>query len=1005
MDNSIALTMDEFGTSIKKKYRERRINKQRQWPPSRGDTLVELELVEEDMVQGYKGNQLRDRNSDTTIKRTPLACQELFKGGGKRPIRKVLLEGEAGIGKTTLCTSISEEWADEGIFQQFEAILLLPLRHKNVASATSLSDLLSLLHPSQPVRESVVHCLEKKEGEGVLIIADGWDELSESQRKEGSFLYEVLFGERLPFVSVLLTSRPSASSALHELQCIDRFVEVCGFSKKGIQEYVHAEFANDKAKAKRLLQQLENNPLVESVCSIPLNCAIICHLWRTLEGVLPSTMTELYSKIILNLVFRNALKRSASEDQGIKSLCNFNSLPKALQDPWQYLCHLAFQAVSRNQVVFTEEELANLSQPGSTLNDTILSFGLLQAGESVFDVGKGVSFHFLHQTFQEFLAALHLTKQSSTEQLTFCQQHGKSDHISMLWRFFFGISFQALKSQAVSVKLQKALFRELIYSQKLTICHCAIESKDESVTNLVAELLNAGELRLINPRNVSDCSAVINVIVNTHRSNKIVIDLSNCNLSDMQVLVLSDALVRKQEKLQVKELNLSGNKLTDTGINLLFQRSPAIFSTLESLNLSSNNIGAKGLRTVMTTLASASSSGVSCLTEIVLWHNPIGTDGFQVFEDAIRANTLTNLNMLHLDGSLTNDADINGSIIITFAETILAHCHKLQYISLSENNLSVPGAHAIGAVLSQLAQQISGFGITLNETMLGDEGIVAFLQSLQGVCPLSMLDLKSNNIHSLGASSLAESITSGRLELTMDIDGFCELSLDENPLGVEGALAIGKILSNSRSQLSQISLSQCELAIVLQPTSSDTYSTDDISVLRSTSHQLLQLQPNSTIDKLFLDGNSFLGEGVYILAGLIRLCPHVKLLFSTKCGISTADLKLLLDCLVELNTSSAVDILGALDTWYLGENYIDDDGACSLVEHQLLLLKSAQCIDVMDNPDVSPQLGNRLHGDKPSTTMSNVMIIDQLLPVGNFVSTEMKKKLEDSDEVSNYTQL
>ena len=50
---------------------------------------------------------------------------------------------------------------------------------------------------------------------------------------------------------------------------------------------------------------------------------------------------------------------------------------------------------------------------------------------------------------------------------------------------------------------------------------------------------------------------------------------------------------------------------------------------------------------------------------------------------------------------------------------------------------------------------------------------------------------------------------------------------------------------------------------------------------------------------------------------------------------------------------------------------------------------------------VSTQLAYRLHGDKPiaSTTVSNVMIIDQLLPVGNFISTEMKKKLEDSDEV------
>ena len=673
----------------------------------------------------------------------------------------MLLEGEAGIGKTTLCTSISEDWADKQLFQQFDLVLLLPLRHKTVASAGSLSELLKLLHPLQEVRASVANFLEEGEGEKVLIIADGWDELSELQRREGSFLYNLLFGEFLSFVSVLLTSRPSASATLHELQCIDRLVEVCGFTKEGIQEYIQAEFSNDKRKAGRLVEQLENNPLVESVCRVPLNCAIICHLWHTLEETLPTTMTELYSKIILNLVLRN-IKRSASESQGVKSLCNFDALPKVLQEPWESLCKLAFQAILNNQAVFSEEDLAEFSQPDSVLDEKILSFGLLQAAESILEFGRGVSFHFLHQTFQEYLAALYLIKQPPETQLDFCQSHGKSDHISLLWRFFFGISFQG--SQVVSVKLQKSLFRELLYSQKLTICHCALESRNGSVTQLVADLLNAGELRLINPRNVNDCVAIINVIVNTQRSNRIVIDFVNCNLSDKQILVLSDALVSKRENLQVEELNLSNNKLSDTGISLLIQRTPSMFSSLKMLDLGSNSIGAKGLHTVMTTLAST--SGVSCLTEVCLLYNPLGVDGFRVLESSVKAGTLANLELLHLCGSFTGDADTNGRILLTFAEALLAHCHNLEYIDLSENTLGVPGAYALGGVMSQLAQQKSGFGVSLNEVMLGDEGVSAFVQSLQGVCPLSVLGMKGNHIHSVGTSYLAASIASGKLELT-----------------------------------------------------------------------------------------------------------------------------------------------------------------------------------------------------------------------------------------------
>ena len=55
------------------------------------------------------------------------------------------------------------------------------------------------------------------------------DELGESERMEGSFLHELLFGELLPFVSVILTSRPVA---LAPLVYVDRFVEYVALTEK-----------------------------------------------------------------------------------------------------------------------------------------------------------------------------------------------------------------------------------------------------------------------------------------------------------------------------------------------------------------------------------------------------------------------------------------------------------------------------------------------------------------------------------------------------------------------------------------------------------------------------------------------------------------------------------------------------------------------------------------------------------------------------------------------------
>ena len=86
--------------------------------------------------------------------------------------------------------------------------------------------------------------LEEEEAEKVLVIADGWDELSECKRRKGSFLYQLLF-EQFPLMSVVVTSRPSVSASLHNLPILDRFVDIKGFNNDDIKEYIQSEFASD----------------------------------------------------------------------------------------------------------------------------------------------------------------------------------------------------------------------------------------------------------------------------------------------------------------------------------------------------------------------------------------------------------------------------------------------------------------------------------------------------------------------------------------------------------------------------------------------------------------------------------------------------------------------------------------------------------------------------------------------------------------------------------------
>ena len=133
-----------FVARIKQTYSKRRLNREKRWPPCKSEKLVRLELVKGERRQGYFSGKTRGRD-DEAIKRRPLAYSDIFKAkDSRKTVQKVLVEGDAGIGKTTLCTAISEDWANEKLFQEFEILLLLHLRQKRIASAGSLLGLLKV---------------------------------------------------------------------------------------------------------------------------------------------------------------------------------------------------------------------------------------------------------------------------------------------------------------------------------------------------------------------------------------------------------------------------------------------------------------------------------------------------------------------------------------------------------------------------------------------------------------------------------------------------------------------------------------------------------------------------------------------------------------------------------------------------------------------------------------------------------------------------------------------
>ena len=417
------------------------------------------------------------------------------------------------------------------------------------------------------------------------------------------------------------------------------------------------------------------------------------------------------------------------------------------------------------------------------------------------------------------------------------------------------------------------------------------------------------------------------------------IEFNSSGIKEDQIRILTDILSSKQDKLQVRELHLGGNKLTDTSVVDLFCRASASFHYLESLDLSYNRIGAESINSIIFKLVQLPFSGLSKLD---LSNNFLGTSGLQALENVQFNASLAHLNELCLQRCLTSDADINGALLATSFEIILACCFYLSNLDLSNNNLGVPGASAFARVISQqytltlrdavAMRRIFPLSLHLNETNLSDKGLCSFVECLEWPCHFCELTLNCNGISATGVSCLAQAVTSGRIvmlehKLIGDVEETNMLDLSNNPLGIVGAVAVCKILSSYNFQLEDAYLSNCQLTSVNG--FKGNADRESISVI---GQQLYQLVQNDTLMYLDLRNNTFTGEGIEVLAAFMYLCPCVEDLRTINCGITSDDLRQLLSRLSELKTTNYQNPCRKLETWHLSRNEIDDSGVLAVVE-------------------------------------------------------------------------
>ena len=497
---------------------------------------VERRKIDDDFVK----STITGKVDDILQKKVPVELENIFKET-KGQQRKILIEGAPGCGKSTLSQHICHQWAEGKLFQEYKQVILVRLREQEVQDTKHVADMLPRRNDSMGVE--IEEALSTCDGQDVLFIFDGWDELP--QNAAGcSIITNILNSTKLHKCSVIITSRPIASMSL--LNFVNSRVEILGFTKDELRQYFASCLDNDKSKVDILQQKIKVNPVVAGSCYLPLNASILVHLFKC-DDELPKIQFDIFSALICNCIYRHLKKTTRDRVSVIESL---DELPQSAVAPFKQICEIAYEGVMEEKIIFK-------------LKDNFNTLSLLQGVESFAKYGMlSHSYNFLHLSIQELLAAVHMATQLNDKQQIeqFTKLFGRP-RFSAVFRFYAAQTkletpgIKKIVIQAVKKCLEHKGTIELTsdpdHSHQMSssfnfghepqpllvnLLHCLYEAQDKDLCLLVvAKLEQQLDLSGIN-LNPADCLSVGYVLT---YCKDFEVHLQSCNIGDDGCKLLS----------------------------------------------------------------------------------------------------------------------------------------------------------------------------------------------------------------------------------------------------------------------------------------------------------------------------------------------------------------------------------------------------------------------------------------------------------------------------------
>ena len=465
----------------------------------------------------------------------PISIAELFQPvkQGRPPPKRILLTGKAAIGKSMLSIHILDKWLNNRLPSIIKHVFYFALRHLRHSRKCSLTGLFYDHHEGNA--ESDFFQLITTCPNQCLLIFDGADEYdfippnwpisipSESDPTkciETSVLVSsIIQGKYLKPVYVLVTSRPGG---IPEYE-FDRTAEIYGLTNDKIPKYVAKFCQGDRDLQKCINTYIQEHVNIASLCYIPMQCGLVCRIVRdhkkhTQDEDFPTTITQLYTKSVMNLIRAHHPRFKDLERVVVKQVIS------ELREPLLNHARLALTGMRKSpvQVTFTDEEIDKFNLQTEATNCGLIA--LSKVKERVI-ANADICYHsFNHLTMQELFAAVALVS-SPQEAPSMMKIFRNSGQLDLVLLFLCGlIGDHSCEVFLASLGCQVQMTAESL----LQLVKGARERQTGSDTKRIILLLL---LMIYESRNPALWSTVADYVTGTDK----ILDLSDQHISPVEL--------------------------------------------------------------------------------------------------------------------------------------------------------------------------------------------------------------------------------------------------------------------------------------------------------------------------------------------------------------------------------------------------------------------------------------------------------------------------------------